>query len=429
MEPFDPINSKIYRTINRSIGSKSNNPFNTLEKAVQNNLIVIDSSNSISSNPTIRNSNSSNNAASTIPLTSPLLNNVFEGVPITFDNNQNAISTPPPTTTPATPATPFWLGECLRWGLFIDFLIIILSIINFSISYTPSLPSVTLYWPLSSLSMVHGGLVIFNGLLSTWKGYSVDGKLFYAFHHFISMIFFFCSTVCFEDIQYFAAFAIYLTMRIVKRAKDDGYINKDQWVTFYISYAYAEAFVNLFVLCYYKNYKFTMIDVIGCVALIDSMITCRKENKTNKGITNYLFPVDLLANNTVQNILSVLDVLTLWSMLIYIGGLEGANYEFANIQTYQGLIIFATVEFLIKPLFKNFKRPFTYKFSNHSSFPSTHTVIAMLLVTQITGCLNRLLFVFAVGFYRVYTRAHTVEDVLAGVSCGFIFKTLWSLLF
>ncbi|EGC40431.1 hypothetical protein DICPUDRAFT_18544, partial [Dictyostelium purpureum] len=310
------------------------------------------------------------------------------------------------------------LAESMRFGLIIEFLLIAIPLLQYIFNFDWHNDCVFNYYPLNQYYPLFLFTIILNGLISTWKGYKVDGKLFFAGHHFFTMIVIFWSMYPMgpTPTRFFIYIINYLIMRLVKRIKDDGYLTKDQWVTFYVSYAYFQTAMGIIIMCLYPKSP-SGVDMIGSLAHLDSLITCRKENFGGKLLkdSSFLIPINWLVDQKykiIQNVLSVLDVASLWSLIILSSKLE------LSFNLFKYLIPFILLEFAIKPLFKNFKRPYTYKFSNHSSFPSTHACICGIIVSCIASLTptQRLISILSMGFYRIYSRAHTIEDVCAGIA-------------
>ncbi|KAM9971631.1 hypothetical protein ACTFIW_011613 [Dictyostelium discoideum] len=310
----------------------------------------------------------------------------------------------------------------MKYGLIIEFLMVIISMIQYVIvgkwMMDGDSDRVENYWPINKYYGLFIFTIVFNGMVSAWKGYKVDQKLFFAAHHLLTMFFFFVCFVYFPTVKYYFYLVIYLVMRLGKRIKDEGYMDKDQWIAFYVSYAYVQTLVIVIIQCLQPNQS-GILDIIGGIAHIDSLITCRKENFSGKrlnGHSKWLIPIWLLENRLAQTVLSVLDVSTLWcTILIGTSFLNIFNFSF-----YRCIIPFLVIEFLIKPSFSSFKRPYCYKFSNHSSFPSCHTAIASIVISSISSLspFQRGFLVMSMAAYRVYTRAHTVEDICAGFAIG-----------
>ncbi|KAM9980493.1 hypothetical protein ACTFIZ_007881 [Dictyostelium cf. discoideum] len=317
----------------------------------------------------------------------------------------------------------------MKYGLIIEFLMVVISMMQYIMVGKWMVDGgdndrVENYWPINKYYGLFIFTIVFNGMVSAWKGYKVDQRLFFAAHHLLTMFFFFVCFVYFPTVKYYVYLVIYLVMRLGKRIKDEGYMNKDQWITFYVSYAYVQTLVIVIIQCLQPNQS-GILDIIGGIAHIDSLITCRKENFSGKrlnGNSKWLIPIWLLENSLAQTILSVLDVSTLWcTLLIGTSFLNIFSFNF-----YRCIIPFLLIEFLIKPLFSSFKRPYCYKFSNHSSFPSCHTAIASIVISSIGSIspFQRGFLVMLMAVYRVYTRAHTVEDICAGFAIGQVLNSI-----
>ncbi|KAN0033204.1 hypothetical protein ACTA71_002628 [Dictyostelium dimigraforme] len=270
----------------------------------------------------------------------------------------------------------------MKYGLIIEFLMVIISMLQYIIVgkwlEEEEEDRVENYWPINKYYGLFLFTIVFNGMVSAWKGYKIDKRLFFAGHHLLTMLFFFICFVYFPTVKYYFYLVIYLVMRLGKRLKDEGYMDKDQWITFYVSYAYVQTLVIVTIQCLQPNQS-GLLDIIGGIAHIDSLITCRKENFSGKrlnGNSKWLIPICIIP--------------------------------------------FLLIEFLIKPSFSSFKRPYCYKFSNHSSFPSCHTAITSIVISSIDSIspLQRGGLLMLMATYRVYTRAHTVEDICAGFAIG-----------
>ncbi|KAN0018869.1 hypothetical protein ACTFIU_008802 [Dictyostelium citrinum] len=312
----------------------------------------------------------------------------------------------------------------MKYGLIIEFLMVLISMTQYVMVGKWMMDNdedkVENYWPINKFYGLFIFTIVFNGMVSAWKGYKVDKRLFFAAHHLLTMLFFFICFVYFPTVKYYFYLVIYLVMRLGKRIKDEGYMNKDQWITFYVSYAYVQTLMIVIMQCLQPNQS-GLLDIIGGIAHIDSLITCRKENFSGKrlqGDSKWLIPIWVLKNRLAQTILSILDVSTLWcTILIGTSFLNIFSFNF-----YRCIIPFLLIEFIIKPSFSSFKRPYCYKFSNHSSFPSCHTAIASIVISSFNHSsispLQRGVLVILMATYRVYTRAHTVEDICAGFAIG-----------
>lgn len=123
---------------------------------------------------------------------------------------------------------PQWLNESMRLGVTTDFFLLCVLIVFHTKQYF--LPESEALWPINQAYVLHRALMIVNSLLSVWKGWSVDGSSFYAFHHAITGWFFYyttsSSTSSLSTYKYLIGMVVYTIMRIFKRLKDKGVITR-----------------------------------------------------------------------------------------------------------------------------------------------------------------------------------------------------------
>lgn len=233
--------------------------------------------------------------------------------------------------------------------------------------------------------------------------------------------------------KYLVGMAIYLFMRIFKRLKDAGEYTTQQWINFYVTYTYVQTAISL-LFTTWIGHAYTFIDIIGYVALLDSTYTCRKVDITSKLLERWpiFVPSKYLKIESIEKILATLEGVTLWALVVapihYTskGGEIIISEALKNPETYKALIALLFVDLLVKKLpgLSKFERPHTYSFTKSGSFPSAHAALS-IIAAQFMGPLWRLLFVLVVSFYRVASRAHTLDDVCAGLLVGDMFNTMW----
>lgn len=321
----------------------------------------------------------------------------------------------------------------MRIGVTTDFFVLCVLIVFHTKQYF--LPESEALWPLNQVYALHKALMIINSLLSTWKGWRVDGSVFYAFHHAITGLFFYytTSTTSATTYKYLVGMAVYLFMRIFKRLKDAGEYTLQQWIEFYVSYTYIQTGISL-MFTIWVGHTYTFIDIVGYVALLDSTYTCRKLDLTSKLIERWpiFVPHRYLKSESTEKVLAVLEGVTLWMLVIipfHYTSNDGKIFDaetLLNPDTYRALIALLFVDLVVKKLpgLGNFKRPHTYSFTKSGSFPSAHAALA-IVVARFMGPLWRLLLVLIVSFYRVASRSHTLDDVCAGLLVGDMFNTIW----
>lgn len=200
-------------------------------------------------------------------------------------------------------------------------------------------------------------------------------------------------------------------------------------------------------------YKFSLW-AVGALALCDNLVTLRKQNLSEKWFGaffwktfKYLFFDPTIANSDNKmmkdhyemklKILTYLDVgsfISLNLMSWYIAYLKESYYP-------SSLIVFllpAITEYGLKkiPWFQTFERPYTITHvqttrASKISFPSTHTAVATLLIMQLPLSeyfYSRIFILLSVSLYRLISRAHTLDDVLAGSFFAYSFHHFISLL-
>jgi membrane-associated phospholipid phosphatase len=285
---------------------------------------------------------------------------------------------------------------------------------------------------------LHKVLIVTNGALSSFKGWWVDKSWFFALHHALTHLFFFLTTTSSAgakmtevvETRCLVAILIYLSMCLVK---DGGRYTKEEWIRYYALFCYAQCLVVLYSISYEYD-RMGLMDVLGMLTILGSLYTCRKEDASNKIFrhifssdqygskeeTNlfFLIPQKWLKNQVVEKTLSMIDVITVYLPIIF--------SLFSLSSFVKMLLSIFMVEFLIKPLsiFKNFLRPHRYSHASKNSFPSGHTVVFTVFLCNHYLSWQKAVGISLMGLYRLSTRAHTLEDVFAGMIFGAIMSKI-----
>ena len=283
------------------------------------------------------------------------------------------------------------------------------------------------------LFSVHRYTVIVCCVISAFKGLVVDGSWLNMLHHIITNTFFYYATgFCVSKFMF--SMVNYLIMRSFKRFVDDGYFTKQQWMKFYASYSYFQLLVVIYsVVLDRAGYK--LIDAVGYYALFDNFMTCRKHDLSNQIVNvDYMsIPLDWLKSGFTRMLMSVLDIFSLYTLVVFM------NYNVFTTQSlyemvitlgnYKGLLVLLFVNICIKPLLKKLDMPVIREYAKSDSIPSIHMILAVIISSQLHGHLFRLLFMFLVGFYRIFSRTNTMDDVGAGIAMGSVIDVLWCVVF
>jgi hypothetical protein len=332
-----------------------------------------------------------------------------------------------------SPLEPYrWFNEIMKFSLITDLMVLYLLLLYHTKQYF--LPESEHLWPLHQMFAFHRYLMIINALISAWKGWKIDNQLFYAVHHIITYMFFYYTTgyPISASIRYMIGMLIYSTMRIVKRMKDDLEMTKEHWLKFYAYYTYTQVCVSFYFVVF-RSHDAKLVDVIGSIALIDSLYTCRKEDIGThllKRLPIYIRR-EFLDNKISHMLISIIDVVSIWMLAllpVYFNTVKPHNL-YSLFDSFKGLIVFGIVDLFIKrlPIFRKFKRPHNYDFTKSGSFPSAH-IIVTIVATNILSPILRTLIVILMGLYRVTSHSHTLDDVCAGIVFGNMFDIIWLLI-
>jgi hypothetical protein len=176
----------------------------------------------------------------------------------------------------------------------------------------------------TNLFHINFWVMIWVGLISTYKGYFVDGHFIHGTHH-LATILFFLLAIYYQHYTYtegemmiinyfkpFIVFLVYLTTRMVKRFYDCNLMSKNQWIVYYTCYSYVQSLILLHSIfieedgakTFRSTFESEPIKIykmwwIGAIPLCDNLVTLRSQNLSEKWFGKYFWCVFNYIENLV----------------------------------------------------------------------------------------------------------------------------------